>query len=77
MMRSVCMPGMHRHPPMRRSAGIEVLEERYARGEINRDEYLQKKKISRAQLRPRNALSVMLGLDPGIHDRAATSERLT
>lgn len=43
MMRSMCMPGMHRHLP-RRSAGLDVLEERYARGEINRDEYLQKKK---------------------------------
>ena len=28
----------------RRSAGLELLEERYARGELNRDEYLQKKK---------------------------------
>ncbi len=28
----------------RRSAGLDVLEERYARGEINRDEYLQKKR---------------------------------
>ena len=27
-----------------RSAGLDVLEERYARGEINRDEYLQKKR---------------------------------
>ena len=26
-----------------RPAGVDVLEERYARGEINRDEYLQKK----------------------------------
>ncbi len=26
-----------------RSRALEVLEERYARGEINRDEYLQKK----------------------------------
>jgi CRP/FNR family transcriptional regulator, dissimilatory nitrate respiration regulator len=26
-----------------RSSGLDVLEERYARGEINRDEYLQKK----------------------------------
>ncbi len=26
-----------------RSAGLDVLEQRYARGEINRDEYLQKK----------------------------------
>jgi len=30
-------------PSPRRSAGLAVLEERYARGEINRDEYLQKK----------------------------------
>ncbi len=44
MMRSACMPGMHRHAMSRRSAGLDVLEERYARGEINRDEYLQKKK---------------------------------
>jgi putative membrane protein len=28
----------------RRPAGLDVLEERYARGEIDRDEYLQKKK---------------------------------
>ncbi len=28
----------------RRSAGLDVLEERYARGDINRDEYLQKKR---------------------------------
>lgn len=27
-----------------RSAGLDVLEERYARGEINREEYLQKKR---------------------------------
>jgi putative membrane protein len=27
-----------------RSSGLDVLEERYARGEINRDEYLQKKR---------------------------------
>jgi putative membrane protein len=37
------MHGMHNMPP-RRSSGLDVLEERYARGEINRDEYLQKKK---------------------------------
>jgi putative membrane protein len=43
MMRSACMPGMHRHGQVRRSSGLDVLEERYARGEINRDEYLQKK----------------------------------
>jgi len=29
---------------LQRSAGLDVLEERYARGEINRDEYLKKKK---------------------------------
>ena len=28
---------------VRQSSGLDVLEERYARGEINRDEYLQKK----------------------------------
>jgi len=28
----------------RRSPGLDALEERYGRGEINRDEYLQKKK---------------------------------
>jgi putative membrane protein len=43
-MRSVCMPGMHYHAMPSRSPGLDVLEERYARGEINRDEYLQKKK---------------------------------
>lgn len=44
LMRSMCMPALHGHSPGRRSAGLDVLEERYARGEINRDEYLQKKK---------------------------------
>ena len=33
-----------RHALPRRSAGLDLLEERYARGEINRDEYLQKKR---------------------------------
>jgi putative membrane protein len=28
----------------RRPPGLDVLEERYARGEINREEYLQKKR---------------------------------
>jgi len=35
--------GMMGHGMERRSPGLDVLEERYARGEINRDEYLQKK----------------------------------
>jgi putative membrane protein len=43
LVRSTTGPGMHPMPP-RRSSGLDVLEERYARGEINRDEYLQKKK---------------------------------
>ena len=43
LVRTQASAGMHQLPP-RRSSGLEVLEERYARGEINRDEYLQKKK---------------------------------
>lgn len=43
LVRSMGAPGAHHLPP-KRSTGLEVLEERYARGEINRDEYLQKKK---------------------------------
>ena len=37
----------HFPPPPRAdrgSAGLDILEERYARGEINRDEYLQRKR---------------------------------
>ena len=40
-------PGSAQEPPEkagRRSAGLEILEERYARGEIGRNEYLQKKR---------------------------------
>jgi len=37
-------PGMMGHGRERRSSGLDVLEERYARGEINRDEYLEKKR---------------------------------
>ena len=40
--------GVHAAGPVgrleRRWSGLDVLEERYARGEINRDEYLQKKR---------------------------------
>ena len=36
--------GMMGHEMERRSPGLDALEERYARGEINRDEYQQKKK---------------------------------
>ncbi|MBI1201921.1 MAG: SHOCT domain-containing protein [Rhodopseudomonas sp.] len=42
LVRSPAPSGMHHLPP--RSSGLDVLEERYARGEINREEYLQKKK---------------------------------
>ena len=38
------VPGGTDHLPARRSSGLDVLEERYARGEINQDEYLQKKR---------------------------------
>ena len=42
--RSMSAPHHHVPPPEpRRSTGLDVLEERYARGEIGRDEYLQKK----------------------------------
>ena len=43
LVRSMAAPGAHHLSP-KRSAGLEVLEDRYARGEINREEYLQKKK---------------------------------
>ena len=43
LVRSIAAPGAHQLPPPR-SAGLDVLEERYARGEINREEYLQKKR---------------------------------
>ncbi len=44
MMAGGTATGSHAPPPPRRSLGLDVLEERYARGEINRDEYLQKKR---------------------------------
>lgn len=43
LVRSIATPSQHHLPP-KRSTGLEFLEERYARGEINREEYLQKKK---------------------------------
>ena len=44
LVRSLSGRGVAGQEPARRSPGLDVLEERYARGEINRDEYLQKKK---------------------------------
>jgi putative membrane protein len=44
LVRSLAVPGGGHYLPPRRSAGLDSLDERYARGEINRDEYLQKKK---------------------------------
>ena len=37
-----------RGPRERRSSALDILEERYARGEIGRDEYLQKKQDMRS-----------------------------
>jgi putative membrane protein len=42
LVRSVAVPS--HYGPARRSPGLDALEERYARGEIGRDEYLQKRK---------------------------------
>jgi len=44
LVRSQAAPSHGYYLPPHRSTGLDVLEERYARGEINRDEYLQKKK---------------------------------
>ena len=41
--RAMTQPAGSKEAPRQRSSSLEVLEERYARGEINRDEYLQKK----------------------------------
>lgn len=48
LVRSLAMSDGHNAMP-RRSAGLDVLEERYARGEIKRDEYLEKNGISPAE----------------------------
>jgi putative membrane protein len=37
-------PGTTGYGVERRSSALDLLEERYARGEINRDEYLEKKR---------------------------------
>ncbi|HEX6958093.1 MAG TPA: SHOCT domain-containing protein [Ferrovibrio sp.] len=42
LIRSLSGREASRRPPL--SAGLSLLEERYARGEIQRDEYLQKKR---------------------------------
>lgn len=47
LVRSMAGIGSHHHAlpsGPRRSSGLDILEERYAKGEINRDEYLEKKK---------------------------------
>jgi putative membrane protein len=44
LIRSQPLANSSRSPAEGRSPGVDVLEERYARGEINREEYLQKKK---------------------------------
>ena len=43
LVRSLAAPHAHHMMP-KRSAGLDVLEERYARGEVPREEYLEKKK---------------------------------
>lgn len=43
LVRTMTAPAGTRGTAAPRSTGLAVLEERYARGEINRDEYLQKK----------------------------------
>ena len=43
LVRTVALSGTHQSVA-RRSPGLDVLEERYARSEIKRDEYLEKKR---------------------------------
>jgi putative membrane protein len=42
-MRSSPSIGLGRNAAAARPGGLDVLEQRYARGEVNREEYLQKK----------------------------------
>jgi len=42
-MRSSPLIGLGRQASTGRPGGLDLLEQRYARGEINREEYLQKK----------------------------------
>jgi len=42
-MRSQTSGGLGRQAVAARSGGLDLLEQRYARGEVNREEYLQKK----------------------------------
>lgn len=44
LVRAMTHPGQTHSAGERRSRGLEVLEERYARGEIKREEYLEMKK---------------------------------
>jgi putative membrane protein len=42
-MRSSPSIGLERNAAVARPGGLDLLEQRYARGEVNREEYLQKK----------------------------------
>ena len=43
LVRAMARPNESQSHQERRLSGLDILEQRYARGEINRDEYLQKK----------------------------------
>jgi len=43
LVRSLAPAASAHNAPMKRAGGLDILEQRYARGEIDRDEYLQKK----------------------------------